>query len=327
MRANYLNMLVRRYSSGEGGARPSADDIDPLGDLLQKYRDYRYSSLIDLAVIASQLSLERIVPDHLDRLVAKAIHATNPDFDPSTYHSPEEWTGILNAAKGKYFEYLVAEKLNAGQAVGDVVLPHGYHAELAASMTQPGWDLRIVDQAGRVHDLLQLKATESVGYIHHALNTYPDIKIVATDEVATRLGHTHMVLDSSITEDQLRIMVEHGADYAGSGVLDQFWQQFHPVVPLLVIVSMQGYQVLVGRRTIQHALEVGLARAHRALATTGVAAMVKLAGGGWLAIPAAVFVGIWVTERQTIDELVEAVRKQTKKLRLRSAHYASWDAK
>ena len=132
-----------------------------------------------------------------------------------------------------------------------------------------------------------------------------------------------MVLDSAITEDQLRATVEGGMDYVGSGLLDQFWHQFHPVIPLLVIVSMQGYQLIVGRRTVRDAVETGLARAHRALATTGVAALVKLAGGGWLAIPAAVFVGIWVTERQTIDELVEAVHKQNEKLRLRAAHYVA----
>ncbi len=46
------------------------------------------------------------------------------------------------------------EHLNSGD------LPYGFNAELAISATQPGWDIRVLDENGQVSELLQAKATE-----------------------------------------------------------------------------------------------------------------------------------------------------------------------
>ena len=180
--------------------------------------------------------------------------------------------------------------------------------------------MKIVDAHGHVDEYLQLKATDSTSYIRHALETYPEIKILATSEAAARLHDTHMVLDSSLSEDQIRGAVEAGVG-PGGGFLDHFWDSFHPVIPLLVIASMQGYQVAIGKRRAQEAIELALARSQRAVVTTGVGALVKTLGGGWLAIPAAILAGIWVTERQTIEGLIEEVKRQNRKLSLLANRY------
>lgn len=318
MDLGYLDTLRQRYA-GYGDAHA----IDPLAALLSKYREYRATTLLDCAAVSSQLAVGDLLRTDVDPLALRALHDTNPHFDPSAYHSADEWSGIINAAKGKYFEYLVADRLNDGQAVGDVVLPEGYHAVVADSINQPGWDLRILDDHGRLDQYLQLKATDSASYIHHALERYPDIKILASSEVATGLDGHHMILDAGISEDQLHAAVET-AGGGQSGFLDGFWEHFHPVLPLLLIAGMQGYQVAVGKRSVQDAMEIGMARTQRALAMAGTGVLVKAVGGGLLAIPAACLVGLWVTESQTIDELISRLKKQNRKLSLQIRRYNEW---
>lgn len=291
-----------------------------MGDLLKKYRAYRSTTLLDCAAAASGLTVDQVTAQHADPLVSKAIAATNPTFDPNATYSDEELLGITNTAKGKYFEYLVAEKLNSGQSVGDVVLPDNYHVQLADSMVQPGWDMKILDPDGQESAYLQLKATDSASYIHHALERYPDIKIMATSEVATSMDGDHMILNTGISENDLLHSVQVGVG-DGSGFLTHFWDAFHPIVPLLLIAGMNGYQVLVGKRSVRDSVEIAQARAHRAVVAAGTGALVKALGGGWLSIPAALLAGYWVTEGQHIDELIAALRKQTHKLSLMIEYY------
>ena len=98
--------------------------------------------------------------------------------------SPEELAGFVNGWKGKLFEVDVRDRLNAGEWVGDLHLEPSQTAQLAASATQPGWDLAIYDSHGAVVDQLQLKATDSLAYVKHALEQYPGIHVLTTAEVA-----------------------------------------------------------------------------------------------------------------------------------------------
>jgi hypothetical protein len=313
----YLRALTVRY------AGPADDDPGAFEELRKRYRQYRATSLIDLAAVATTLGLDNLSDRSLDPLALKAIQDTNPNFDPNRLlgYSDDEWIGIVNSAKGKYFEYLVVDRLNSGESVGDVVLPDGYTARLADSMNQPGWDVQIMDDHGHVTEYLQLKATESAGYIHHALNVYPDITILATSEVAHDLPHNSMVLDSQISERDIGNVVGNSLDDAGSGFLDHFWDSFHPIFPLLLIAGMQGYAVAVGKQSVVSAVDVARARAARSLTAAGVGALVKVFGGGWFSIPAAIFTG-WIFDRsQNIDDLVMATREQNRFLAARRDFY------
>lgn len=314
MLSDYLHELSRRYPL------PPDAPVDPLQPLLVKYREFRATSLLDGATAAAGLTVDELRAGHIDPLVAKAIHSTNPTFDASGWHSDAEWQGIINAAKGKYFEYWVEDQLNHGHAVGDVLLPDGYYAKVAEALNQPGWDLQIRDAAGVVQDYLQLKVTDNTAYIHEALTRYPEIKILATSEAASHLGSNDMVLDAAMTEDQLRQSVEVALDDHGS-ILGEFWSYFHPVLPLLVIASMHGYKVAVGKQRVNDAVEVAVARAQRALVTTSVGALAKVMGLGWFSIPAALLAGYWVTESQTIDQLAGHLRRQSQMLALQGQRY------
>ena len=178
-----LGRLSSHY--GDVGGRPAGERFY---DAFQRYLKANRESLFDLSLAAAstEVFLDRGI-DNIDPRLVDAIRVTNPSLSDEHLFglSGEELQGAVNTAKGKYFEYLVADRLNAGEQVGPVLLPDGYHAVLADSLNQPGWDMRIVGPDGATADYLQLKATDSAGYIQEALHRYPDIEILATHEVAT----------------------------------------------------------------------------------------------------------------------------------------------
>lgn len=316
--AQYLDRLIPKYER----FRPGNDSFDPMGDLVQRYRQYKNSLPIDLAAVATSLTLDSGM--EIDPLALKAIQDTNPNFNPDKLgdYSSEELMGIVNSAKGKYFEYLVVENLNAGETVGDVTLPDGYQAALAGSMNQPGWDLRIMDENGRAAELLQLKATASSGYIHDTLERYPDIVILATDEVANGMPHDSTVLDSNISEAELEKTINGTLAGHQTGFLGEFWDSFNPLIPLLVIAGTQGYQVAVNKQRVSSALEVAKARAARGLVAAGVGAVFKaITDSLIISIPAGLLAGWYFDRGQNIDGLVEAIRNSNKKMLSRSEFY------
>lgn len=91
-----------------------------------------------------------------------------------------ELTAFLAGVKGKLFQTEYAEWLNDGN------LPAGYVAGADPS-TQPGWEIAIHGPDRHVAELLQLKATDSLGYVRRALERYPDIDVVMPLETYSQL--------------------------------------------------------------------------------------------------------------------------------------------
>lgn len=318
MHARFLEAMLSRYRNNR------SHSVDPMGDLLTRYRQYKNTRPLDLAAVAISLGEQPDSSEAMDPLALQALRDTNPNFDPDLVgsYSDEEWMGIVNSAKGKYFEYLVVEELNAGGTVGDLTLPEGYTAKLATSMTQPGWDMQIVDGHGDTAELLQLKATESVGYIHDTLERYPDISILTTGEVAHDLGPNEMVIDSKMTEADLERAINISAESLDHGYLDQFWDSFNPLLPLLIIAATQGYQIAVNKQRVGNAMEVAKARAARGMVASAAGAVVKVVSGSWLASAmGAVTAGMFFDRSQNIDELVEALKSRNRLLAARATHY------
>ncbi len=318
MHAHFLDALLSRYREDR------SDSIDPMGDLLTRYRQYKNSRPLDLAAVAISLGEQPSSSDALDPLALKALNDTNPNFDPDLVgsYSDEEWMGIVNSAKGKYFEYLVVDELNAGGTVGDLTLPDGYTAQLATSMTQPGWDMQIVDSHGETAELLQLKATESVGYIHDTLERYPDISILTTGEVARDLGPNDMVIDARMSEADLERAINMSAGGLDHGYLDQFWDSFNPLLPLLIIAATQGYQVALNKQRVGNAMDAAKARVARSMVASAAGALVKVVSGSWFASAlGAMTAGMFFDRSQNIDELVEALKSRNRLLTARTSHY------
>ncbi|MDM0108670.1 hypothetical protein QTH97_27235 [Variovorax sp. J22R24] len=281
-----LDALLQRYAIG--GDLPAGEAFQ---QAFRRFLKTNRESLLDLTVAAASAQLSLVDgPEDVDPLLLKAIHDTNPSIDENNLFGLDgpALQGAVNTAKGKYFEYLVVEKLNQGEQVGPLLLEPGQYAVLAESMTQPGWDMQIVDDRGDVVEYLQLKATDSVSYIRSALERYPDIEILATGEV----GDSGLVLDSGITDHNLREHVELGLDAVDGSLVDSFLDHFHPLLPLAAIALYEGHRLSVGRQSMD-AFKLALARrSQRIVVTQTVGAAVYALGGGLLSFPVAVAGGL-----------------------------------
>ncbi len=303
-----LGMLSRHY--GAVGDRPAGEQFH---DAFQRYLKANRESLFDLTltVASAEVLLDQDLSD-LDPRLIEAIRVTNPTFSDERFSdlSHEELQGAVNTAKGKYFEYLVADRLNAGEQVGPVLLPDGYRAELAESLNQPGWDMRIIGPDGATADYLQLKATDSAGYIKEALQRYPDIEILATHDVA----HTGLVLDSGISEDDLRDQVSSAIDVLDDSVTDQFLDYFSPLFPLVAIATWEGYKVSVGQQSLDQFKLAIARRGQRIVAANLTGAAVYAVGGGLLAIPAAFAGGLLFDHFWNQEAILSSYRADTNRM-------------
>lgn len=110
--------------------------------------------------------------------------------------SSEQLKGVANNAKGIYHEILFVDDYNHEH--------RDSYAELFGATNHPGADIRIVStSSGELIDEIQLKATSSETLVQDHLERYPDIKILATEEVA--LGSTAIdgsgIYNLQITKD------------------------------------------------------------------------------------------------------------------------------
>lgn len=278
-----------------------------------RYIKTNRESLFDIVLTASTAELFLDSGNGLiNPRLLEAITATNPSLTQDSLFSldADALQGAINTAKGKYFEYLVVDRLNAGEQVGPVALPDGYRAELAESMTQPGWDLSIVDGDGVTAEFLQLKATDSIGYIQQALTRYPDIEILATKEV----GSSGLVLDSGIAEADLRDQVAGAIDQLDESVVEQFLDYFSPLLPLVAIASWEGYKVSLGSQSLDEFKLAIARRGQRIVASNLVGAAVYALGGGALAVPAALVGGLIFDRTINQAAIMASYRQHTDRL-------------
>ena len=179
-------------------------------------RHGRKDAVLDLLVVGG-ITLSQMlhdpasVPENVRQAFALAypnLVQTESFSDAVARMSSDELLGLVSGVKGKLFELELVDHLNSGG------LPDGYYAEMADSATQPGWDIRVLDEHGQVSELLQAKATESAQYVQEALQRYPDIDVTTTTEVhaqLTALGLAENVNNSGISEAVLQAKVEAAA--------------------------------------------------------------------------------------------------------------------
>lgn len=281
-----LSTLASKYGRSEG--LPAGEAFH---HAFRRYLKANRESLLDIAVAAASVHVAvGAGPQDVDPLLLKAIHDTNPSLTGKSLFALDEdaLQGAVNTAKGKYFEYLVVDKLNQGQQVGPLLLEPGQQAVLAGSMSQPGWDLRIVDAQGSVVEYLQLKATDSVSYIRSALERYPDIQILATDEVAD----SGLVLDSGVTDEELRAHVGMGVHAVDVSLTETFLDHFHPLLPLAAMALYEGRRLWIGRQSMD-AFKLTLARrSQRIVVTQTIGAAVYAMDGGLFSVPVAIAGGL-----------------------------------
>lgn len=181
----------------------------------------RKDELLDLLVVGG-ITLAQALrsPGNVPADVERAFDLAYPDLTQTESFSEavgrmsgDELVGLVNGVKGKLFEMELVDHLNSGG------LPDGFHAAMAESATQAGWDIQITDAQGHVSELLQAKATESASYVKEALERYPDIDVTTTSEVHAQLvamGLAQNVNNSGISEALLQAKVEAAAQAGGA---------------------------------------------------------------------------------------------------------------
>ena len=287
MRNSDLRALAASYPPHEKEA---------LFELARAYRTRDEREVLEVAAIAADVSLDDVLdlgrkPD-ADPLLRNAFNSQYPNVDLESLAGASEkrLDDLANGVKGKYFEMLVCERLNAGERLGELRLQPGQTAHLAESPTQPGWDLRIENEEGAVDELLQLKATESMGYVKEALVKYPDIRVVVPSEVD---AGADTVLGTDMSNEQLDRVVEAQMGDLGDSAADAFLGQGAeavfdsiPFVSMIVTGVIEGGRYLTGRSTLREASRRGARRMGKAgvynalgvaLAPTGVGVPVLMA--------------------------------------------------
>lgn len=274
--ADTLRVLAAQYEQESGGRRATLNDLRTLAG---GYIRARGTSIMDAAAIGfafdvvfseSVFDVAKITPE---MATAWQLAYPNVPIESLAGRSTEELAGAISGWKGKLFEVEVANRLNDGEWVGDLHLEAGQHAELAASATQPGWDLQIINDDGSIADAVQLKATESVSYVHEALERYPDTPIVATHEVASKMIDHGTVIDSGFHND---VLTDSVSDHVADASADAFSDGIIGAMPVSIIVITEAARVLSGKKTVDAALASGGDRLAKGVVAGAVAAGVSV---------------------------------------------------
>jgi hypothetical protein len=213
---------------------------------------------------------------NLDPRVVEAFHLQFPSVkgelsDFIRHHpAPEQVQGIFSGVKGKLFEISHADYLNSH------VLPEGYVARLAASPTQPGYDI-VIEGPDHHYDYLQDKFTDSMSILREAVKRWPDIDIAVPHEVAAQVKDpdliTH-VIDTGISGDDLANKVGHSVDLAGA---DYGWH--FPWLLVAFIAGEEGWRSWKGKKGMSHFLAQAKRRLTRSVMSNLTGQALAIASG------------------------------------------------
>ena len=265
-------------------------DRDAIPNLARQYSLRQEREILELAALAADVGLDDVTslglePDANPQLLQAIELYTNKGLDALTESD-------VNGIKGKYFEVLLAEKLNAGESVGGIQLSPGEVVRLAESPSQPGWDLAIVNENGETVDEIQAKATNSLSYVKGALDKYPDIQVITTQELSDKAADYDNIASSDISNaDITEEATEHIEEFSEDLVTDILHQSAEfafdaiPAVSAVVIGLSEGRQVLLGRSTVEESLRRGTVRLGRSSVYSVIGAGLMAADAGIISIP------------------------------------------
>jgi hypothetical protein len=205
------------------------------------YRELnRRSTSVDTLILGGETLTTLIASGMISDEIIDAYKAAYPNLsdtisfeDKVRELDDEALIGFISGVKGKLFEQKYVEYLNNGN------LPDGYTAVLAESLTQPGWDIAIKGENGELASVLQAKATDSISYVQNALEKYPSIDVVTTDEVYSHLvmsGISENITNGSISNAEL-IEELDGALYASELAMD-----YSPPIFALAFIAFTSYK-------------------------------------------------------------------------------------
>lgn len=134
--------------------------------------------------------------------------------------SPESLRGLAANVKGIYHELLYVQNYNATHS--------DTRAEVFGATNHPGADIQIRNvETGEVLKQIQLKAVMDASTVQAHLEKYPDIPVLATNEIASRLadarvgssGHDNETLQSTVTGDLAAVAENSITSRAGDAAM------------------------------------------------------------------------------------------------------------
>ena len=275
-----------------------AQTVEALTALAGEYHRRNEREILDLAAIAADISANDIANLGLEEeadpqiLQAFSLQYPNMSLESITGATDGQLLGWTNGVKGKYFEVLVAEKLNAGESIGDIQLAPGEVARIAEAANQPGWDIEIIDRDGNIVEQVQLKAVSTMKDIKEALENYPDIRVIAPLELEGKAADMDDLLATDITNASLGSEVgEQLAELSEDALTDILHQSAEagfdaiPGISAAVIGVTEAGQVLMGRSTVEESLKRGGTRLGRSSVYTVLGAGLTAVDAGIVSVP------------------------------------------
>ena len=297
---------------------------DALFELAQKYRSRDEREVMEVAAIAADVSLDSVVnlglEPEADPLFREAFNRQYPNVDIESLigASDDRLDGLANGVKGKYFEMLVRDRLNAGERLGELQLQPGQTARLAESSIQPGWDLRIENEDGTIDELLQLKATDSMSYVKKALVEHPDIRVVVPSEVDDQADD---ILGTDISNEQLDNITQAQIGEMGESALedlsDKAVEAAFDSIPFVSMVAtgvIEGSSVLTGRSTLRESFRRGAKRMGRAGVYSAIGAALAPTGVGVPVVMGIRTVEGRISKRIALSEHLESRTRELERL-------------
>ena len=274
---------------------PAADRAE-LADLARQYERRQQEEILDIAAVAADVSVDSILnlglEPEINPQLEEAFRLQYPHVNPLSLSgaSKERLEGLANGIKGKYFEVLVVDRLNRGESVGELTLGPGQIAEIAESPTQAGWDLQIVStDDGSIIEELQLKATESMGYVKSALVRYPGIRVVAPSEID---GVAEEILQTDISHQDMQDAVQRQVgELSEDAITDALHQSAEwafdsvPIVSGILVALTEGRLVLIGRSSLDESLQRGARRLVMSASFSTLGATLVALDAGILSVP------------------------------------------
>lgn len=262
--------------------------------------DWADAVVIGGATLAEALA-GAVTDADLDPTVVRAFHLQYPHQGSlveklqELHDDPEALRGLLNGVQGKLFELLHVEALNAGG------LAAGWSAELAASPTQPGYDVLIRDAHGEVAELRQLKFSDDDAYLREAFERHPEIDVVVPEDAYARLLEQHpewaehLISGGVETAEVLHPVAE---------TLPLAVDAVHPdLVPELALafIGVETAVELLGRNADGRRGEIALhavERAKKAVVAGAAGGIASSIAGPWLGVPVSIGVRLALTRRE-----------------------------
>ena len=333
------------------GREPDVDHID-LGSLVNSYGLSSDKEIEDFVVILREMSGESDVLGFDPLILAAIVREYTRDLQDSLQHmqgldwNPSDltFTGHLGNIKGQYFQELVLDRLNNGEALGELSLQAGQKVELADKVgqpDQPGFDLSVINSDGSIDEEVSLKATVYNKDVNQALRDHPDIR------VATPTEHKHSaeeVLQTNIRNSELesdmadwvtvlnetpaanlrvdisnsavganvRNQVEELTEDTLTNALDNTVEIALDAIPFasgVIVIASEGKAVLMGAAQLDDAMKRGAKRLGKTLPFTTAGAILMAASVPGVAVtPALLASRIWAARlgnRATIGDIAK----------------------